>query len=318
MDLAFFLITVAMFIALSLARWLWWAQPDNAARVAHSFARKVDLGLADRTEEIVTARLDRRERAAVVGGGLGALGAAALVALMTEDAAAGFRVVGVMLGYFVGHALGYGVVAWRESVSRPADGPRLARATVPTHGDYVARHERVSAWVVAGLAFLGGGALLLLGRSDVLDGAFRGTVPTGFAVAVMGVPALTVVVDELLARRLLDRPQVASTTLELAWDDALRARTLRDMVTVPLTAGFVGLAALLGVVGGRIDGGWPDNPAVGVVSGALILLLLAGAVMAVVSQVLGPERHVRRRLWPTPPGAPGASRPQLPIWGSAR
>jgi hypothetical protein len=318
MDLTFFLITGVVFIALSLARWWWWAQPDNAAWSAHSFARKVDLGLADRTEEVVTARLVRRERAAAVGGCLGALGAAALAAMTTEEAAGGFRVIGLMLGYFVGHALGYGVVAWRESVSRAADGPRLARATVPTHGDYVARHERVSAWVTAGLAFLGGGALLVLGRSDVLDGAFRGSVPTGFAVAVMGVPALTVVLDELLARRLLARPQVASTTLELAWDDALRARTLRDMVTVPLTSGYIGLAGLIGVVGGRVEGGWPDNLAVGVMSGALIVLLLGGGVMAVVSLVLGPERHVRRRLWPTLPDAPGASRPPLPSWGSAR
>jgi hypothetical protein len=318
MDLIYFLITAAVFSALSLARWRWWAQPAKAASSAHSFARKVDLGLADHTAEVVTARMVRRERAAIVTGGLGALGAAALAALTTEEAAGGFRLLAVVLGLFVGHAVGHGVVAWRESVSRAADGPRLARATVPTHGDYVARHERVGAWVVAGLAFLGGAALLLLGGSEVLDGAFRGIVPTGFAVAVMGVPALTVVLDELLARRLLDRPQVAATTLELAWDDALRSRTLRDMITVPLTTGYFGLTALLGVVGDRVEGGWPDDPAVGIMAGAFIVLLLGGAVMAVVSLVLGPERHVRRRLWPTPPGAPVVSRPPLPTWGSAR
>jgi hypothetical protein len=93
MDLIYFLITAAVFSALSPARWRWWAQPAKAASSAHSFARKVDLGLADHTAEVVTARMVRRERAAIVAGGLGALGAAALAALTTEEA-----VVSLVLG----------------------------------------------------------------------------------------------------------------------------------------------------------------------------------------------------------------------------
>lgn len=318
MDLAFFLTMVVVFVTYTaIGRW-WWAQGDNAASSAHAFARKVDLALADRTEEVVTARLVRRERAAVFGGCLGALAAAALAAARTDEAASGYRLFGVMLCFLAGRALGFGVVAWRESVSRAADGPRLARATVPTHGDYVARHERVSAWAVAVLAFLGAGALLVVERTNGFDDALHGAVPVGLALAVLVVPGLTIAVDEVLARRLLARPQVASTTLELAWDDALRARALRDMVTVPLSAGLFGLLALIGLVGDRVEGTWPEEPAGGIMVGASVLLLVGAAVMAVVSAVLRPERHVRRRLWPTPPGQAVQPPAPLPTWGSAR
>ena len=54
MDLTFFLFIGAVFVVMSLVRWWWWARPANAASSAHAFARKVDLALADRTEEVVT------------------------------------------------------------------------------------------------------------------------------------------------------------------------------------------------------------------------------------------------------------------------
>jgi hypothetical protein len=97
---------------------------------------------------------------------------------------------------------------------------------------------------------------------------------------------------------------VAASQSELAWDDALRARTLRDMVTVPLVTGYFALAALIGGVGEGLEGGWPANAAVGWVSGAFLVLLLGGFVMLVVSLVIGPERHFRRRLWPDLPTSP--------------
>lgn len=295
MDLDLFGTSAAFMLVLALAAWLRWRNPSVAARLTRDFARKVDLGMDDAVEELVTARLARRERAGALGGLIVGLGAAAVVATTTGPAPGDFyRLAAVFLSFLVGHALGYGVVAWRESVRRPVVGPRLARATAPTHGDYVARHERIGSWVTAGIAGVVGVGLLIADRADALDGA----IPVGLAVVAVVVPPVTVLADELLARRLLARPQVAASQTELAWDDALRARTLRDMVSVPLVTGYMALAALIGGVGEGLEGGWPANAAVGWVSGAFLVLLAGGLVMMVVSLVVGPEQHFRRSLWP--------------------
>lgn len=301
MDLDLFGTSAAFMLVFAGAAWLRWRSPGTASRLTRSFARKVDLGMDDAVEDLVTARLARRERAGAVGGLIIGLAAAAVVATTTGPSPRDFnRLAAVFLSFLVGHALGYGVVAWRESVRRPVAGPRLARATAPTHGDYVARHERIGSWVTAGIAGVTGVGFLLADRADALDGA----VPVGVAVAAVVVPPAAVLADELLARRLLARPQVAASQTELAWDDALRARTLRDMVTVPLVTGYIALTALVGGVGEGLEGGWPGNAAVGWVSGAFLVLLLAGLVMMVVSLAIGPERHFRRRLWPNVPTSP--------------
>jgi hypothetical protein len=100
-----------------------------------------------------------------------------------------------------------------------------------------------------------------------------------------------VVAAEIVGRRLLDLPQYATSTLELAWDDALRARTLRDLVSVPLLVGtYLPMVALLGAwltPGGQaaFSVGW---------SSVMLAPLVVGVAVA---QVRRPERHYRRRLW---------------------
>ena len=135
--------------------------PAGATRQTQGFARTVDLGLDDAVEARLTARLARRERAGALGGLVLGLAVAAVVASTSDPAPDDFyRIAMVLLALVVGHAFGHGVVAWRESARRPADGPRLARAAVPTHGDFVARHERVGSWVTAALAAGLGAAFL--------------------------------------------------------------------------------------------------------------------------------------------------------------
>lgn len=301
MDLEFFAVGVVAMAIFASTGWLRWRRPAAAARLTRDFARRVDLGMDDAVEATVTARLTRRERAGGAGGLILGVAAAATVAGATDPTPRdAYRFFAVFLGYAAGHAIGHGVVAWRESARRPADGPRLARATMPTYGDYVARHERVGSWVAAGIAVVLGAAFLLAGRGDVLDGA----VPVALAVAAVVVPPVTVVVDELLARRLLDRPQVATSQTELAWDDALRARTLRDMVGVPLMTGYFAAVALLGEPAVGREGGGSVNTLRGGLNVPFLVLLGGGLVMAVVSARLGPEQHFRRRLWPDVPRTP--------------
>ena len=50
---------------------------------------------------------------------------------------------------------------------------------------------------------------------------------------------------------------------------------MSQSIGFPLVAGCYAPLVLLALVGDGLEGGWPDNPAAGIV-----------------------ERHVRRRLWP--------------------
>ena len=59
------------------------------------------------------------------------------------------------------------------------------------------------------------------------------------------VALLSLVAAELGGRRVLDAPQMAGSDLELAWSDGVRARVLRDVVTVPMA---VGTYASFGIV----------------------------------------------------------------------
>lgn len=274
------------------------ASPAGRRSAADRYARGVDLDLGE-LRAVVEQRLARREQAGAGGGVVGVwvtVGCLAAVGLPSSWIA-GLEAVGFMAGA----AVAYAVVAWRESAGPLPDGPRIARATAPGHDDYVARHERWGAWVAAGVATATAGLVVVVDASGVLD---LGNVPLGPAAATAVLPWVAVALDALVARRLLDRPQVATSTHELAWDDALRARTLRDLVGAVITVAIVMPVMLLSIIGEGLPGGWPENRAVGVVMGLTAAIVGGAAVMTLVSVVLDPRRHVRSRLWP--PSAPQA------------
>lgn len=264
-------------------------------------ALQVDLPLDELTEPLVVARVRRRERWAGTGALLGGLLPLAFL-LPGDDAAAllgsaggDLRVYLVLLGFLAGTAAGLGLLAWREATRAVDDcGPRVARASVPVVEDYVAPHERRGAWVLAGVT-VAVTAAAALGEGPGLPGV----------LVVLGVvvPVAAVAATEVLLTRLVRARQTASTPLALAWDDVLRARTARDLVTVPLTAG----AYLLLVIASRAE-------QVGSVGDGLpLVVLVAMAVTAGASALLDPRGHVRRRLWPQPPtpsvaaGLPGTA-----------
>ncbi|WP_258724363.1 hypothetical protein [Cellulomonas sp. NS3] len=158
----------------------------------------------------------------------------------------------------------------------------------------MAPHERRGAWVLAGVC------VAVTAAAALREGP---GLPGALVALGVGVPVAAVVGTELLLARLLRARQAASTPLALAWDDVLRARTARDLVTVPLTVG----AYLLLVITARAE-------EVGTIQDGLSLVLLVGLLVAAgASVLLDPRGHVRRRLWPQPPapavpaGLPGAA-----------
>ncbi|NCT92183.1 hypothetical protein GXB85_14660 [Cellulomonas sp. APG4] len=293
--MTFVLIASAAISLLAVGVIGWYSRPAGRTRAAHHVARTVDLGLDPDVERSVAARLSRREVMGGVGGLVTMWGTVGLLAATTDVLEAAFAPLLVAVGYLLGHAVGYGVVAWDESRRPAAAGPRIARASSPGHGDYVARHERWGAWAAAGVATLVAAGFVVL---DLVLGVPEMPWPLVVATAVL--PWLAIGLDEALARRLLDRRQVASTTLELAWDDAMRARTLRDMVTVPLVLGLYLPLVLTGVIADASEGGWPANPMVGITSGVFLGVLGGACLMGAISMALTPQRHFRTRLWPRP------------------
>lgn len=262
---------------------------------ADRLARSVDLGLDPAVADVVVARLVRRERAGALGGLAVGLPVAWWASRALGPDAAATGVLLVFVGLFAGRAIGCALVSWVESARRGPGGARVARASTPVHGDYVARLERWGSWAMAAIAVVLGLGLLVLDRVGLVE---LPAVPAALVVLCVVAPPVAVLLDELAARWLLSRPQVACSQVELAWDDALRARTLRDMVTVTIVVAAYAPIGLLAAVGESLEGGWPANPAVGVINGLLLVLLAALGGLGLTSVALRPQRHFRRALWP--------------------
>lgn len=293
---AFLLLLAAVILGAAAVPGLLALTGRGRRRLAHRVARKVDLALDEPVGPVVVRRLARRELIASASATLA--GAVVLVAVTPLEADYGafqLDLLWLVVAVMGGRALGASGAAVHETFGRPGrPAVRVARASTPVHGDYVAPVERVGAWGAAAFAVLMSVGLLLLDATGAVD---LGAPPRSVFVLAGVVPVAGVVLDEAVARRVLTRPQRAGTTLELAWDDALRARALRDVVTVPLTLGTLAPLVLLGVVGEGLEGGWPENPAVGLVSGLVLLVLLLLLVACAASVVQRPERHFRQRLW---------------------
>lgn len=295
MNTTVVVLSVALLLA---AAWLLveYLRPRTRVAAAHRFARKVDLALEPGLELLVARRLARREISGAATASVLLVAVVALLATTTSWFDRSITLLLLPLTFFGGHALGVAAAAWWEAAHAPVPGgPRVARATTPRHRDYVPRHERYGAWGLALAAPVLVAAALVAQALGVgeLDG-----LPVAGLVALAVAPAVVVLVDEVAAARLLGRGQRAATTLDLAWDDALRALTLRDLVTVALVTGLYAVMTVLTLVGDAADGGWPENPVTGAVAGLGAVAVLGALLMAAVSLGLRPERHFRTRLWP--------------------
>jgi len=264
--------------------------PSYRAGMTRRFSASVGLTLPAALEPAVTARLANRIRGAAIGGAVFAVAALLLVEagipVGSDSDFSSFVIVG---GAFVGTALGTGVASMSGGLKRSDDRVRVARAQAVDVPDYVAPLELAGARIAVALAAVG--AVVA-----VVSAASPGLIALAAGLAAAAVVAL--VVFELVSRRIVRRPQPVGTPVELAWDDALRASLLRDIITAPLALGayalFLGGIALSAALAASI-GGVPGT----VVQVAIIgILLLAAVALVVVAIASSPQRHFLRRLWP--------------------
>lgn len=261
------------------------------------YAKQMNLSLSPEVRPRVIRRINAYERASLIGGvGGSAVGFGVGLTLPQAPDSGTWVPLAVFVGLGMGMMLTTVTTATIGAL-RPAPGRRVARASTPTIVDYVPPLERryaVAALGCAGLALIGAVVALATGvvRSDEMDAA--GVLYSGGAVfAYLG--AVSYVIAQVLSRRILDAGQPASTAQELAWDDALRASTLRGLLLLPgslatlsVVFTFVRLAAhatyqadFVGLVGGA----------------ALIAFVCVVGCLVVIDARSRPSQHYWRRLW---------------------
>jgi hypothetical protein len=247
------------------------------ARSLRRFSRHVSLPLTD----AVAAAIPRRLRRETVGAALGcvpALLVAFALAIWSPEllnGASGSVIVPLMIA---GAALGIAIASATRLSSPNTDTPRVARTIVPQITDYIS-----AVWIVASSALCVAG---LLFAALALPRAKAGTPLVVTTIAILAAGILTLALCTGLSRRLLTAPQPAHDSIELAWDDAVRAHAFRSLWTAPLAMGLVAayLAISLSLAGAQ--------------SPPIIAFILVITVVQVLLQLSRPGKRFRQRLWP--------------------
>lgn len=276
------------------------ARTETARRKAvDRLAKRIDLAVPTSPieDERIGLRLAVRERFIAIGGGAGLLVAILAALFLPGFDQNNFSLLGIFLISLTGIAVGAGLSARRTTRELPDDVPRIARLSSPTMSDYLLAVEyrgEIAAVVV--------GVIVTVAALPFGFTADQAVLP--IVVAVLSIAALVAAL--LLSRSILDRGQRAGSVLELAWDDAIRAIALRDLMTVPLALGFssalVPLVTLISDVRLVQPYDSPDNVIALGAMGLVSLLVFVGMILAIVVLASSPQRHYRRRLWPTPAG----------------
>jgi hypothetical protein len=278
---------LAAVIAAVAARWP--VGPARRDRMAHAFARKVDLALSPELVPVIGDRLVRRGRAAwaVYGLALGAM--VVLLGRLGHDPDLGGAVVALGFIALVQLGRGLGTLAVQVVDDRGWDRPRVAHLARPRLVDFVTPLElwwtRASALLaVAVAAFAAAMAPGGHGRTSALQ----------VLAACVLVWAVVEVCGLLVARA---RP-AASDVQSLAFDDALRAESLRALL-------FAACFPLYAVASAADAMGLPS-----VATYVLLAAFLAGGIpLSWADASRRARQQFRRRLWaasPTGVGDPGS------------
>ena len=286
---------VLYLVVVAAVGWRLWdvTRPAGRAKLLDKTARELDLAIDEATAPLVTQRLVARERVGAVGTLVIESIVAPIYAVWAVHALNShkppaftplFLVIpwaAVVFGQIAARA---GLMVYEVARRRRVVGPRVARAQAPGLTDYVRPLELwITRLVVLALA-PATTVLLIVTMRGTRDGHFI-SAPLMVAGVLFALAILTAV--ELAARRLLALGQPASSMVELAWDDALRSRQLRELY---LSAAGVGLlVALYSVIALNLPD-WTQP----------ILMYGTPAVIGLTYFYGKPAAHYRRRLWPAP------------------
>jgi len=259
---------------------IYWRTLAGQARQFEGFIKGMTLPLTDVALTMIPRRLFR----ANVGGFIG--GAPVVVILVAIEftsahsvGLSGLSVVGLLL--LASSTLGVGIACTTNIGPSAPELPRVARATQPRMNDYLSLVWVVASMVVCTTGFVV--AIVVLPRN-----ASNGWMDS-LLVALIAVNALTLAGSPLLARRLLSSPQPANDSLQLAWDDALRAQALRSVWMAPFAMGIATAFFAINLL-------YPGNPGL-----AILEYVLCFASLNLWGKFTRPGPRFQRRLWPITP-----------------
>jgi hypothetical protein len=263
-------------------------------RAAYKFSTSVGIGLTEEFLPLVRSRLVLQQRGTAITAFLALTLAAIFLtnnAELTGSTFGPLTFVGVLLA---GMSAGNAATALRSHAPRDPDRPRLARARVVTVADYVAPLERRGAYIAVTLAIAA--MISFLVASGVMR---RGPLPWISTPVILGTLAVaSLLLFEIAGSRIAHTGQPATSSIELAWDDALRAARLRSLVFAPLIIGAYGTFASLAsasTLASAATGGAPVAAGFAFVNLAFTLIAMVVAIIVLIKQ---PQRFFLRRLWP--------------------
>lgn len=298
MNPAYFVVVVAVLLA--CAPLLSSATDRQREKSLERYARRMDLALTRYVKPRVVRKITTYERAAVAGGVCGAAigliaGIALPVHILPNDGTITplLVVIGLGLGMMIST-----VAAATVSTLRAEPERRIARMTVPAVADYVPALERCFAPLAlccAGLALAGG--VIALGTGVVPSDDLNPGQLLYSVGAILGYLGLaTYVACLLLARKVLAAGQPATAQQELAWDDALRANSLRGLYRLPSVLAGVAVPVIFVQVAAARSVNQADT--LNFIGGAALIVFVVAALGLIVADVsTHPSRHYRRRLW---------------------
>ncbi|MEJ5915411.1 hypothetical protein [Pseudokineococcus sp. 1T1Z-3] len=282
------------------AAWVVWSRPWRRSQLQQLSVRaQLPLDTADgmpsALAERVGRRLVRREVGSSVGGLLATLAVLLLVLADGGLDEAGGWVEGALTFAVVGLGLTAGTTAVvaRDALAPPSlPGVRRARSRAGGLEDYVPWLRLLTGRLLCAVSAGAGVLMAVLATRSGEAVAGAGGLPVSNLV-LGGCVAVAWVLTELLARRVVALPQPAGRPLELAWDDVLRARHLRELAFFPCYLACLNLLYLPGEVAGVLGLSQGDHFVVVVV---VLLVALAGLMLPGRGQPV--ERYARYRLWP--------------------
>lgn len=263
--------------------------PGFATRTAYRHAALVGIGLPPDLEHAAAKRLMASARGGSIGAFVFVFGAT-IVAQATqgngdETGASRLALWSIVGATVTGLCVGTAVAAFIGGPVADPDAPRVARSGAVTVADYLHPVERVVARLLVVLA-------ATVVTWSLLAAPESATTTPLVVLAVLGVASL--VLFEVVSRRVVERSQPAGSTADLVWDDALRSSTLRDLVSAPVALGAIGVlfgAVQLITAGGALDGSTAAET-VGVLTPFLVI------AVSLYSRAAGLQRYFLRRLWP--------------------
>ena len=285
----FALVFVGVLSALAVVALLLASRRSWQERSLMYLAQQVNLAVPEQLEDELLRLAARRERAAAIGVIAILISVfLPLVLLLPEvDLLQGSApIVLVFASGFVAAA----VTALVDRRRGTFGSPSVGRLVGPSVGDLVPVGLVSTAAVVVIV-----GATLAVVATLLPGDALADAPPASAPLALVGVVAFAVWV--WAARTIAHRRPITGDTTTLAWSDALRAQSIRDLLLLPV---FASVFSLIGTVPAALRAVAADDGAARDIAHSTTFLVPVGIMITMVaieaSRWTG--RHYQRRLWP--------------------